>query len=215
MAESKLDWPKLMEEALTAPGNLGDTCLRFWSYSLTNELLFLMQGLHEPVASYSRWKALGRQVVRGARTKEVIVPVLVNELVPEPGEEQPTGETAQQKKERIARLIGFKVVRAMFPLSDTEGNELPEVSAPGWNLQTALEKLGVREVPFDKTNGNIQGYSRALEFAINPLESTGIRLFSTNSAISCSDIHPPIASRSTRRIAASWSSRPRLPRTSL
>jgi hypothetical protein len=62
--QSKLDWNKLLNEALTAPGNLGNTYSRFHDYSITNELLFLMQGLHEPVASYSRWQSLGRQVKR-------------------------------------------------------------------------------------------------------------------------------------------------------
>lgn len=162
MAETKVDWPQLMEEALTAPGNLGNTYSRFHDYSLTNELLFLMQGVHEPVASYSRWKALGRHVLRGAKAKEVIVPVLVNEPAPE-------DETLEEKRERVARLVGFKLVRAVFGLSDTEGDELPDVPTPGWDLATALEKLGIAEVPFDKTNGNIQGSSHGLEYAINPV----------------------------------------------
>jgi len=162
MSETKLDWPRLMQEALTAPGNLGNTYSRFHDYSITNELLFLMQGLHEPVASYSRWQSLGRQVLRGARAKEVIVPVLVNEKPPE-------DETLEEKKERVARLIGFKVVRAVFGVSDTEGKDLPEVPTPGWDLQAALGKLGIREIPFESTNGNLQGASRGLEYMINPV----------------------------------------------
>lgn len=50
--QPKLDWNALMEEALTAPGNLSACYNRFHTYSLTNNLLFLMQGIHEPVASY-------------------------------------------------------------------------------------------------------------------------------------------------------------------
>ncbi len=163
MAETKVDWSQLMEKALTAPGHLGNTYSRFHNYSLTNELLFLIQGLHEPVASYSRWKSLGRQVVKGARAKEVIVPLMVNE------NESAADETLDEKRERVARLIGFKVVRAVFGLSDTEGAELPNVPTPGWDLQVALEKLGIAEVPFDRTNGNIQGFAHGLEFAINPV----------------------------------------------
>jgi hypothetical protein len=162
MPETKVDWPRLMNEALTAPGNLGNTYSRFHEYSLTNELLFLIQGLREPVASYSRWKALGRQVRAGSRAKEVIVPVLVKERPPE-------DETLDEKRERVSRLIGFKVVRAVFGLSDTEGDELPDVPTPGWNLQAAFDKLGIREMPFDSTNGNLQGYSRGLQYAINPV----------------------------------------------
>lgn len=162
MAE-RIDWTKLLDEALTAPGNLGNTYNRFHDYSLTNMMLFLMQGLHEPVASYSRWKSLGRQVKQGSRAKEVIVPVMVNEDQP------PTDETLEEKRERIARLIGFKVVRAVFGYSDTEGDDIPPAPLPGWDLQKALGKLGIREAPFTSTDGNIQGYSYGLEFAINPV----------------------------------------------
>jgi len=157
----ELDWPQLIETALTAPGNLGSTYSRFHDYSLANMLLFRMQGLYEPVAPYSRWKSLGRHVLRGARAKEVIVPVLINEPESE--------ETPEEKHERVARLVGFKVVRVVFGLSDTEGPDLPPVPTPGWDLQHALGKLAINEGAFVSTNGNIQGYSQGLEFAINPI----------------------------------------------
>lgn len=159
MAEARVDWQHLLEDALTTPGNLSGVYDRFHDYSLTNMLLFRQQGIHEPVASYSRWKSLGRHVVRGARAKEVIVPVIIHE----------TAETLEEKRERVAHLVGFKVVRAVFGLSDTEGPELEPRPTPGWDLQTALGKLGIRERPFDQTNGNLQGYSIGLEFAINPI----------------------------------------------
>jgi hypothetical protein len=160
--ERQLDWQQLLEEALTTPGNLSGVYDRFHDYSLTNMLLFRLQGLHEPVASLSRWKSLGRQVVRGTRAKEVIVPVLVNEHPPE-------DETVDEKRERVARLIGFKVARAIFALSDTEGADIPPQPTPGWDYQQAISKLGVREVPFDDTRGNLQGYSHGTEIAISPI----------------------------------------------
>jgi IrrE N-terminal-like domain len=101
-------------------------------------------------------------VVRGSRAKEVIVPVLVNEPAPE-------DEPIKEKGERVARLIGFKVVSAVFGLSDTIGPEIPPRPTPGWVLTTALGKLGVHERPFDQPNGNLQGYSIGTEFAINPV----------------------------------------------
>jgi len=158
----ELDWPKLIETALTVEGSIGSTYSRLHDYSLANMLLFRMQGLNEPVAPYSRWQSLGRHVLRGARAKEVIVPVLVNG--PAPPE-----ETIDEKRERVARLVGFKVVRAVFGLSDTEGPEIPPVPTPGWDLQQALGKLAIHEGIFESTNGNIQGYSQGLEFAINPI----------------------------------------------
>jgi hypothetical protein len=157
--QRQIEWPRLLDEALTAPGSLTGVYDRFHDYSLTNMLLFRMQGVHEPVASFSRWKSLGRHVLRGSRAKEVIVPVLINE------EAEPLAE----KRERMARLIGFKVVRAVFAYSDTDGAEIPPQPTPGWEYQQALIKLGIREVPFDDTNGNKQGYSHGTEIAINPI----------------------------------------------
>jgi hypothetical protein len=75
--QNTLPWQQLLHEALTAPGSLTGVYDRFHDYSLTNMLLFRMQGIHEPVASYSRWQSLGRHVLKGSRAKEVIVPVLV------------------------------------------------------------------------------------------------------------------------------------------
>jgi hypothetical protein len=159
MAETRLDWRQLISEALTAPGNLYDTYSRFHDYSLGNMMLFRQQGLFEPVASYNTWKRLGRQVTRGARASEVIVPVMVTEEV----------ETLEQQRERVARLIGFKVVPAVFGYSQTSGPEIAPKPTPGWDLQTALDKLGIREREFDQTNGNMAGYSIGVEYAINPV----------------------------------------------
>jgi antirestriction factor ArdC-like protein len=160
-----LDWRKLLEEALTAPGDLGRVYTRFHDYSLTNMMLFRIQGLREPVASYQTWKSVGRQVVRGARAKEVIVPQFAKEAPPEPKE----GESLDEQRERVARLVGFKVVNAVFGLSDTEGPELPPLAAPGWDTAQAERKLGVKQVPFTSADGNLQGYSIGLEYAINPV----------------------------------------------
>jgi hypothetical protein len=156
----QLDWQRLLNEALTTPGNMTGVYDRYHDYSLTNMLLFHLQGIHEPVASFSRWKSLGRHVLQGSQAKDVIVPVLVKEPTPE--------ETAEEKRERVARLIGFKVVRAVFALSDTEGPEPPPIRLPGWDVETALAKLGIRQVPFEEVNGNIQGYSSGVDIAINP-----------------------------------------------
>src|SRR5258708_34933892 len=95
-----------------------------------------VRGLDEPVASFSRWKSLGRNVLRGSRAKEVIVPVIINEAPPE-------DETLEEKRERVAHLVGFKVVRAVFGLSDTDGPEIPPQPTPGWDYQTALGKLSI------------------------------------------------------------------------
>src|SRR5258708_17281842 len=160
----KLPWDKLMEQALTAPGSLTGIYDRFHDYSIGNMMLFLYQGLFEPVASESRWKQLGRTRREGTRKKQVIVPNIRYE--PAPPEE---GEPLEGKRERVARLIGFLVVNGVLGLSDTEGPELPPREIPGWSTEQMLDKFGIRRVPFESFNGNLQAYSRGVEIAINPL----------------------------------------------
>src|SRR5258708_36454535 len=98
----KLPWEKLMEQALTAPGSLTGVYDRFHNYSITNMMLFLMQGIFEPVASESRWKSLGRTKRIDARRKQVIVPLFAKEPDPEP---VPEGETIEEKRERVSHLL--------------------------------------------------------------------------------------------------------------
>jgi hypothetical protein len=88
--------------------------------------------------------------------------VLINERPPD-------DEPIEEHRARVARLIGFKIVRAVFALADTEGKELPPVQIPDWDEADALAKLGIRQVPFSSTNGNLQGWSYGLEFAVNPI----------------------------------------------
>ena len=40
---------------------------------------------------------------------------------------------------------------------------------PEWDLDTALQRLAIRLVPFDALSGNLQGYSRGRDIAINPI----------------------------------------------
>jgi len=46
--------------------------------------------------------------------------------------------------------------------------ELPPVQLPEWDVDTALEKLGITKVPFRKNDSHIQGYAHGREIAINP-----------------------------------------------
>jgi hypothetical protein len=83
--------------------------------------------------------------------------------------EEPPEALRDEQRERVARVIGFKLVRTVFTLSKTEGPDLPPAPTPVWDVQQALGKLGIREAAFDSADGNIQGYSRGVEFAISPL----------------------------------------------
>ena len=150
-----IDWGKIIETALTAPGNVGNVYSRFYEYSFLNQMFLRMQGVYEPVATMKRWNALGRTVLSGSKAKEIIVPIFARK--------------PKEDEDEEAAIIGFKAVRRIFTLSQTEGQELPPVQLPEWDVDTALEKLGIRQVPFTALSGNVQGYSRGHDIAISPI----------------------------------------------
>jgi len=66
------DWGALFLEALAKPGRLADCYAMFHEYSLGNRILAAIQlaarGLPlAPIASFGKWKVLGRSVKRGKR----------------------------------------------------------------------------------------------------------------------------------------------------
>lgn len=151
----EIDWAKVIETALSAPGNVSNVYNRFYSYSFLNQMYLLLQGVAEPVATYKRWQAIGRQVMKGARAKEIIKPIIVSQRNEE-GEPEPV-------------VVGFKPVRCIFTFSDTIGPDLPPVTLPEWDFETALRKLDIQLVPYKSLSGNMQGYLRGREIAINPI----------------------------------------------
>ncbi len=134
---------------------MGNTYDRFYNYSYLNQIYLRMQGVQEPVATLKRWNAIGRTVLKGSKAKEIIRPLIV--------------EQKQEDDSVESHLIGFKPVRCIFTLSETEGAELPTSQLPEWDVHTALQKLHIRQVPFNELNPNIQGYSRGKDVAINPV----------------------------------------------
>jgi hypothetical protein len=151
----KLDYQQLLNEAMTVEGAFGDTFTRFYSYSFMNQLLLQLQGVKSPVATYKNWASLGRQVKKGSKAKEIIRPVMVKD----------------EKDSEEYSLRGFKMIKCIFELNETEGEELTIPELPKWNKDFALNTLGITMRPFDMLNGNIQGYARGKQVSINPTAS--------------------------------------------
>jgi len=166
-----IDWRATLVEALNAPGALGDTYTRFYSYSFLNQIRLMMQSVAEPVATYNRWQELGRQVRKGAKAKVVLAPVLVGREAKDDNGNVILGDDGKPRKQQV--LVGFRDSRTVFGYSDTEGDELPPVQLPSWDVETALAVLGVDRVAFDIINGNTQGFSfedgNGRHVAINPV----------------------------------------------
>ena len=78
----KPDWNSLLQQALTLPGTLSKAYSVFHDYSLGNAILAAFQlaarGLPlAPIASFNRWKNLGRKVRKGEKALSLIMPVTV------------------------------------------------------------------------------------------------------------------------------------------
>ncbi|MCA4995131.1 hypothetical protein HWD35_10445 [Tsukamurella tyrosinosolvens] len=151
------DWSKLLDQALSVEGSLGNVYRRFHNYSTSNCAFLLMQGCPiEPIATYQRWQQIGRQVIKGASAFYVQRPIMVK-----------TGEV-DEKTGEDRKIKRYKPVKSIFPVSMTEGEPLAEVDLPAWSSARALAALAIRQVAFEDFDGNKQGYSIGRDFAVNP-----------------------------------------------
>src|SRR5215213_6291012 len=56
-----------------------------------------------------------------------------------------------------------------FVLAQTDGQEVEPIKIPEWDAERALTALHIERIPFDHTDGNVQGFARERRIAINPL----------------------------------------------
>jgi antirestriction protein ArdC len=164
----KPDWNALLQKALSIPGTLSKAYSVFHNYSLGNAILASIQlgerGLPlAPIASFNRWKELGRQVKKGEKALSLIMPVTMKRK----------GMDGEDQEESVlGTFMIFLLKRHWFSVDQTEGEALsPEVVMPDWNKATALAALNILEVPFEMIDGNCQGYAKrgVREVAINPV----------------------------------------------
>ncbi|MGH9242280.1 MAG: ArdC-like ssDNA-binding domain-containing protein [Vicinamibacterales bacterium] len=111
-----------------------------------------------PIATFPKWRELGRFVRRGEKAITLCQPVTVKRTV----------EDDQHQDQEIA-FTRFVYKPHWFVLAQTEGNPLAEPTTPTWNAEKALKSLGVTEVPFDHIDGNCLGFARGRSIAINPV----------------------------------------------
>lgn len=162
---SDVNFSKLLVEAVSKPGAIMQAYSAFHNYSTGNQLLAMFQactrGLEVgPIATYTRWQELGRQVRKGERAIELCMPVTCKRKVASDDADAPETEVA------FRRFI-FK--KNWFLLTQTDGEPFVAPALPEWSRARALEVLQIAEVPFQHTNGNVQGYAKGREIAINPV----------------------------------------------
>jgi len=164
----KFDWNQLLHEAFTMPGKLSSAYFAMHNYSLINRILAISQlderGLPvSPIASFNRWKELGRRVKKGEKALSLFMPIKIRKRSDASDENDETGKTL---------FKGFMLKKFWFSLNQTEGEAYePELLVPEWNYATALDALSIREVDFTDIDGNKMGYSFPYRgmIAVNPL----------------------------------------------
>ena len=158
----------LLRSAVNEPGTLSAAYRQFHSFSLGNQLLAMFQ-CHErglkpgPMATFPKWKELGRHVRKGEKALTLCMPLTLKRRP------EADADGAEGADDDIATFVRFVYRARWFVLAQTEGEELPASSIPTWDAERALSTLDVVEVPFDHTDGNTLGYARQRSIAINPL----------------------------------------------
>jgi antirestriction protein ArdC len=162
--KDQLTSSELLIEAVRQPGRIMQAYTAFYGqYSIGNCLLALSQCLQRklapgPLATFMRWKALGRHVKKDEKALTLCMPVSAKTKIVNP--------KTRQEEERVRTYFVHRT--NWFVLAQTEGGEF-HLSIPGFDIEKALQVLDVKRVEFDLMNGNVQGFARDRSVAINPV----------------------------------------------
>ena len=153
-------WSALLVEAVNKPGLIMKAYSAFWNYSIGNQLLALVQchlrGIQPgPINTFPKWQTLGRVVKRGERALTLCMPI--------------TRKRRDEDSDDEHTFTSFVHRARWFVVSQTIGNELGPVTIPEWDAEQALAALSIERIAFDKTDGNVQGFARERQVAINPV----------------------------------------------
>jgi hypothetical protein len=153
----------LLDNAVNEPGILSSAYRAFHNYSIGNQLLAWSQCMARgippgPIATFQRWRELGRYVRRGEKAITLCRPITVKRE-----------RTAADGTDETTAATWFVYKPFWFVLAQTEGQPLPEPEIPTWDTVRALAALDVHEIPFDGLDGNCLGFARDRFIAINPV----------------------------------------------
>lgn len=171
------NWTELLREAIHTPGMLMQAYHAFHHYSVGNQLLALWQcgqrGLPPgPLNTYPGWQKLGRQVKKGEKALTLLMPVTVKD---KRAENAGTDEEGQM-------FTAFVYKPHWFVLTQTEGTDPPLLEIPAFDADRALASLGIERLPFERLDGNCQGYAKGQGIAISPLAQLPHKTFFHESA---------------------------------
>ena len=160
-------WGELLRDAVERPGRMLAAYTAFHNYSFGNALLALEQCTRRnlqpgPLNTYRGWLEKKRQVRKGEKGITLCMPMPFKKAA------QNASDEAAENAEPETRY-GFRFRAYWFVLAQTEGEETYVAPIPDFDMDMALRSLNITRTSFDEINGNIQGFARRREIAVNPL----------------------------------------------
>ena len=122
---SRVAWSELLIDAVKQPGKIMRAYTAFYGqYSIGNSLLALFQCLHRgltpgPLATFARWKELGRHVKKGEKALTLCMPVTAKKKL----------INAETDEEQDQFRTFFVYRNNWFVLAQTEGSQF-QLSSP-------------------------------------------------------------------------------------
>lgn len=162
---------ELLSRALSEPGVVSAAYTAFYGYSVGNQILAFVQCaergiLPGPIATFPRWKELGRYVRKGEKAIVLCMPVTCKR---KPTDQPQADASADPGPDAVETFTRFVYRPNWFVLAQTEGQSVEPPPMPDWNQARALDALGVVEEPFSLTDGNCQGYARQRVISVSPV----------------------------------------------
>jgi hypothetical protein len=116
-----------------------------------------------PLATFPKWKELGRYVKKGSKAITLCMPLTCKRT-------KPVKQDDGTEQEEEFSFTHFTYKAHWFVLAQTEGAEYKPEAIPEWNEQTALAALKIERIPFEDLDGNTQGYAkRGRQIAVSPI----------------------------------------------
>ena len=165
-------WGELLRDAVEKPGRMLEAYTAFHNYSFGNALLALEQCVRRnlqpgPLNTYRGWLERKRQVRKGERGITLCMPM--------PFKKTAQTDDDQDEATEPQTRYAFRFRAYWFVLAQTEGEEAYIAPIPGFDMDTALRTLNISRTPFDEINGNVQGFARQREIAVNPLAALPLK----------------------------------------
>jgi len=146
---------------------------RFHRYSFCNVMLIAAQCPDATlVAGFNAWKKMGRHVRKGEKGIRILAPLLRKKKADE-DERSSTEDKPDDEGETKRILTGFRAV-SVFDVSQTDGEELPEIREyegdPASNLERLEEFAASREIEviWEEPGGGALGVSLGGTVKITP-----------------------------------------------